>query len=429
MTWYYAIEVISAQILIYYVLCKLCTGRICKLFVFCPIINILSALLYSHNYSETIFAVLNIVLCYLLPVIFVKNINIKSKLFLGLITLGIYYTICEFILFLFYILDLKSMLIIGNFIHILITIIVIATSFHKKCNKKIPETLYKFLSVNKQIKCIIVIFIWSIFLFLNRLKSFLFNNNISAFVVLCFSLLLFAAASFIILYFLITLAINNSYYKKLNKDLEKSINNQIQYSTNLYNTNESLKKFHHDFNNLTIGLYTLLKENDISGALQYLNNCCESVNTDYILYNSGHPVLNALISAKAFQTKDNNIIIKINGSIPKNSLNPAEICTVFGNALDNAIEACLKLQDDIQKNIIITICKKSNYLFIEITNPTAKNLIIKNNTIFTTKNNNGMHGIGLYSIKNVVKKYEGHMSISCINNIFKIKIDFQLFSK
>lgn len=78
--------------------------------------------------------------------------------------------------------------------------------------------------------------------------------------------------------------------------------------------------------------------------------------------------------------------ININGLIPKDFFNPADLCIVFGNALDNAIEACLKLQNDIQKNITVTIKQKSTFLLIKITNPAGEGVYIKNNTVVSTKN-------------------------------------------
>ncbi|MBQ8600000.1 MAG: sensor histidine kinase, partial [Clostridia bacterium] len=113
-----------------------------------------------------------------------------------------------------------------------------------------------------------------------------------------------------------------------------------------------------------------------------------------------------------------------NGLIPKEVIDPVDLCIVFGNALDNAIEACLKLPHEEMKKISISAKQNADLFFIKITNPVVKQVKIRNNMIMTTKEDVFSHGIGLYSIRKVAEKYNGHLDLQCNDRLFITEIDF-----
>jgi two-component system sensor histidine kinase AgrC len=65
-------------------------------------------------------------------------------------------------------------------------------------------------------------------------------------------------------------------------------------------------------------------------------------------------------------------------------------------------------------------------MFLTIKNPVSKDIFIHNNTILTSKEDKKSHGFGLLSINRVTKKYDGNLSLSCINKEFTISIDLCL---
>lgn len=116
-----------------------------------------------------------------------------------------------------------------------------------------------------------------------------------------------------------------------------------------------------------------------------------------------------------------NTVIKLYGNIISSSLDDTDLCIIFGNAIDNAIESCGKNTYD-NKIISIKINQQKHLLSILITNPVHQQPIIKNNMIITSKSDTVNHGFGLYSIKQTVKKYDGDFDISCSSNLFSLKI-------
>ena len=98
-----------------------------------------------------------------------------------------------------------------------------------------------------------------------------------------------------------------------------------------------------------------------------------------------------------------------------------DMCALLANLLDNAIEACEKIEDE-SRWIHLKIRRKSEMLLILLENSIVESKKDKESFFVTTKKNKIYHGLGLKSIENVVQKYEGY--IDCI--IYKEKVQFYI---
>ena len=65
-------------------------------------------------------------------------------------------------------------------------------------------------------------------------------------------------------------------------------------------------------------------------------------------------------------------------------------------------------------------------MFLTISNPVTENIKIHNNTIQTTKQDKSNHGFGLYSLQKIVDKYDGTLTFSCVDQIFKCDVTLNL---
>lgn len=61
-------------------------------------------------------------------------------------------------------------------------------------------------------------------------------------------------------------------------------------------------------------------------------------------------------------------------------------------------------------------------MFLNITNPVNEPVIIKNNTVQTTKSDKSLHGFGLYSLEKTVNSHDGKIELLCNNNEFSLNI-------
>lgn len=93
---------------------------------------------------------------------------------------------------------------------------------------------------------------------------------------------------------------------------------------------------------------------------------------------------------------------------------------ILGNLLDNAIEASSKVEENPYINVKLKYDK--GRLFLQVANPYAGELIEKSGKFITTKADKDNHGIGLESVKKVIQKYSGTMSVDYDDNIFSVVI-------
>lgn len=118
--------------------------------------------------------------------------------------------------------------------------------------------------------------------------------------------------------------------------------------------------------------------------------------------------------------------IELNVLIEEQALNfisDTDLYSLFGNILDNAIEACLKVSTD--KLIILRVKNISNIIIIkEANNFNGELRIDKNGNALTTKKDDGFHGFGLKSIKMIAEKYNGEIEISSTESNFTICLHF-----
>lgn len=192
--------------------------------------------------------------------------------------------------------------------------------------------------------------------------------------------------------------ITKNYYKKINEITNQQLDNQIEYYNSLNESTKSLREFKHNYKNMLIALDIYLNNNDIESAKDFIQKS-NVIISEPNKYNTGNYILDALLSDKSKVAEKHNTTIIFKGVINKNEIDNIDLCIIFGNAIDNAIEACQKFSFDIKKEINIVIKHLNHFMIIIITNPVTSQIQIKNNDINSTKDDSKNHGFGIKSIK------------------------------
>lgn len=143
-------------------------------------------------------------------------------------------------------------------------------------------------------------------------------------------------------------------------------------------------------------------------------------------YQTGNKALDVILTEKSLIGNEKSIQFNIiaEGAL-LNFINPTDIYSLFGNALDNAMEAVSNLKDD-QKTITLIIKKINNMISIHIENYYQGELNMIDGMPKTKKSNTDYHGYGVLSMKTIIEKYQGIMSIETDNSIFKLNILFMI---
>lgn len=201
---------------------------------------------------------------------------------------------------------------------------------------------------------------------------------------------------------------------------------QIEHYTNQYALAEQAQKetvkFRHDIKNILVGLQGEVDSGEITGSKNTLTSLIENFNSQNGIVHSGNLVIDTIINYKQGIAIDQGITFVLDLRIPGNIiLDTTAISVILGNALDNAIEACQKVQE--QKYIKIELHYENESLYIRIENPYQGSIRTDfNGKILSQKSNRKHHGIGLNSMHETIGKQNGLLTTKYDNNIFQIEI-------
>ena len=137
-----------------------------------------------------------------------------------------------------------------------------------------------------------------------------------------------------------------------------------------------------------------------------------------------HDMLNLILNHKFQEAEDAGISVQyemedMGGLL----LKPTEVCALFSNILDNAIEANQKLADGMERWMKLVCTRKGQILIIDILNPIAeKKIRFVGGILETTKQDKGEHGFGMRSIRQIVNAHNGHMLVETENGIFRFTV-------
>ena len=99
-----------------------------------------------------------------------------------------------------------------------------------------------------------------------------------------------------------------------------------------------------------------------------------------------------------------------------------DICSVFGNLLDNAIECELRIPDKKKRLIHLAVFSKKDFLIICCENYCPEPVNFRSGDPVTTKEDGNYHGYGVKSMRYTAQKYGGTMTIEAKDNWFSVNI-------
>ena len=145
---------------------------------------------------------------------------------------------------------------------------------------------------------------------------------------------------------------------------------------------------------------------------------------DESCYRTGTEVLDVILTESSLHNGANGIEITFMGNGGALSfMSVSDIYSLFGNALENAIEAVKKLDDNEKKVVGVSIEDKGDMLIINVTNYFDGKIEIQDGLPVTSKDEEeGYHGFGMKSIKLIAQKYHGEMKVSTEDELFNLNV-------
>lgn len=192
---------------------------------------------------------------------------------------------------------------------------------------------------------------------------------------------------------------------------------ESQYK-NLQNKIDADARIRHDWRHHIIAIMGYVENKDLDGLNAYM--------ADYkkkYLLPEGTPLcdipsLNMLFQHYMWKAKESDISLSVsNVVLETHRISDSELIILFGNLLENALEACGKTTDS-QKYILLKIIRRENKIVLLCENSYDGIIREQGNQIVSRKENGG---IGLSSIRGIVQKYNGQMKIENAGKVFRIR--------
>lgn len=217
-------------------------------------------------------------------------------------------------------------------------------------------------------------------------------------------------------FFLSRRAMYNMIDKRIERFQSELIEKQVREIQNMY---RQIRGWRHDYRNHIQNMKIQLSNADYEKLSDYLGQLADDLDTVDTVIKTGNVMADAILNSKLNVAEKMSIKINVKANIPENLLlSDVELCSVLGNMLDNAIEACLKLPEE-ERFMRVYIGKLKGQLYLSVQNSAGKVRKEKGNYLSTKE---GEHGYGLFRIDRVAKKYGGFVNRQNEEGIFATEI-------
>ena len=204
---------------------------------------------------------------------------------------------------------------------------------------------------------------------------------------------------------------------------EQKLLNQNQYFERLVQQYQRCNQMIHDSRNRLFAIKGYITNNEIDCAISNIEEMCGTIFCDEYIKSSGYHALDAVISVKVQYMQNCKIEYHHDMFICDiGKIDEMDLCVIFGNALDNAIEACNKITGKKEKWISSHMYQVRDLIVIEIKNTAVNQFKFDKGEIVTSKKDKIKHGMGLKSIEEIVDKYDGSVEVAIKDEVFRIKL-------
>ena len=205
-----------------------------------------------------------------------------------------------------------------------------------------------------------------------------------------------------------------------NKMLSLQISEQKQLFDQMQMSIETVQAVRHDMKNFLLQYKLLLDEGNVQEVQKDLEKMLgERLSPAYASYTK-NPLLNSLLKYKSDIAQKHHIPFRVRIILNQDYQN-LELMVALSNLIDNAIEAELKIPEKY-RGISVEVIQNENKLSILFKNRITASVLIPNPKLTTTKEKDGVHGIGLKNVKRIVASQDGLIDFFEENGYFCVYI-------
>lgn len=233
----------------------------------------------------------------------------------------------------------------------------------------------------------------------------------------------FIMGALFVTYLVLKLIDESNTNMRLKKENDQLSLQSLQYEY-LKNRMEAARRAKHDLKQSLTVIQSYINDNDKEGLLQYISRYISSLPSDSAIHYCNNYALNALIVYYETLAREHNIQFYAEINYPDNlRLRDADIIVLYGNMLENAIEACIEVPAG-ERQIIFHIKQVLNLLVTTLDNSYSGEIYKSGAEFLSSKENHT--GLGIASIQNIAKKYNGITSFEYDKQFFHVSVMLNL---
>jgi hypothetical protein len=224
-------------------------------------------------------------------------------------------------------------------------------------------------------------------------------------------------------FFILSIQYNIFHTRKLS-DEKNTLEQTIQFQSEKFaQTKETMDLINIKCHDLKHSLEAMKETNLSAEQARRVDEISKGVDIYETNIKTGNSVLDMVISEKSMFCKQNKIRLTpiVDGKI-MSFMENTDLYSLFENALDNAIKAVMKEEEE-KRAIFITVKTVNDKPFIKIDNFCSKSISFDNG-IPQTMQDEKIHGFGTKSIAYIAKKYNGYAVFDLKDSVFSLTICF-----
>jgi len=186
---------------------------------------------------------------------------------------------------------------------------------------------------------------------------------------------------------------------------------------------DEVKKARHDLRHHLSVFQAFLETGEEENLADYIREYKAALPNDSIIAYCQNYAINSVLLYYTSLARNEGIKIDVQTEIPeKLNITDTDLCIIFGNCVENAIDACRRVEDE--KFIKIKSMIIGDMLAIIIDNSFDGKITKKGDSFLSRKENGG--GIGVSSVKTIVRKYNGETRFEAKGKVFQASIMLQI---
>ena len=196
-------------------------------------------------------------------------------------------------------------------------------------------------------------------------------------------------------------------------------NQYIQYKQ----SRESIDVVNRKYHDLKHQIAVLRAEHDPQRRIHFLDSMEEEIRTYEAQNKTGNSVLDTVLTGKSLYCARHGVELTcVADGARLDFMDVMDICSIFGNILDNAIECELTIQNKEKRLIHLAVYTRMDFLVIQCENYCQEKPTFRDGLPVSTKGDGAYHGYGIKSVRYTVSQYGGTLTIHNRDNWFELNI-------